>query len=302
MSRRYPPLTAMMAAEAAARTGSIVGAAAELGVTAPAVSQQIKLLERHLGRRLFDRGRSGVTLTDAGRSILPYLAEGFDNLAKVGQIGPGDRSPGRIVVSAAASVALKWLPGAIDAIRRNRPDLRVELRMEEDPVDFGEGGPDIRIGYGELPYTGLVRRTLVRDCLIPVARPGESRSWNEDRLIHTDWGGSYASLPVWRDWAAAAGFDAPDPRRGQRAGASALAQEMAAEGGGVALANALFAARDLAAGRIECPFGPALPMRDGYTICHKDRAPISRDLADRLILQAQMDLDFALSRVKPPLG
>ena len=122
------------------------------------------------------------------------------------------------MISAPASVAVKWLPHAIAALKLDDPDLAVELRMEEDPVDFGEGGPDIRIGYGELPYTGVERELLVRDFLIPVCAPDFDREAKADSFIHTDWGASYASLPVWRDWARQADRSAPDPRRGLKAG------------------------------------------------------------------------------------
>lgn len=266
-----PPLTALRAAEAAARTGSIAAAAAELGVSAPAVSQQLKLLEEHLGRKLFDRGRMGVTPTDAGRAVLPHLTDGFEHLAKVAEIGTDVRAPGRLVISAAASVAIKWLPAALSEARAALPGLRVELRMEEDPVDFGDRGPDLRIGYGDLPYSGLVREPLVQDFLLPMCAPDQAAPFDDDRYIHTDWGGSYATPPVWKDWAALAGRDAPDPRRGQRAGASALALDMAARGMGLALCQALLGKRDLDAGRVVIPFGPAIPFREPYTICYRDR-------------------------------
>ena len=50
-----PPLNALRAFECAARNGGYVAAARELGVTPAAVSQQVRRLEDHLGRRLFTR-------------------------------------------------------------------------------------------------------------------------------------------------------------------------------------------------------------------------------------------------------
>ena len=49
MARLLPSLTAVRAFEAAARNGGISRAAAELHVTPTAVSQQVKVLEEHLG-------------------------------------------------------------------------------------------------------------------------------------------------------------------------------------------------------------------------------------------------------------
>jgi len=53
MARRLPPLNALRAFEASARLGSFVGAAAELHVSAAAVSQLVRRLERYLDVDLF---------------------------------------------------------------------------------------------------------------------------------------------------------------------------------------------------------------------------------------------------------
>ena len=57
---RLPPLNAVKTFEVAARMGSFVLAAAELGVSSAAVSQQVRHLEDFLGRKLFVRDRKSV--------------------------------------------------------------------------------------------------------------------------------------------------------------------------------------------------------------------------------------------------
>ena len=69
MGMPLPPLNALRAFEAAARGGSYVAAAEELGVSPAAVSQQVRHLEQFLGKQLFMRFNNRVVLTDAGRSI-----------------------------------------------------------------------------------------------------------------------------------------------------------------------------------------------------------------------------------------
>jgi LysR family glycine cleavage system transcriptional activator len=183
-------------------------------------------------------------------------------------------------------------------LRHDDPELAVELRMEEDPVDFGEGGPDIRIGYGELPYTGVECEPLVRDFLIPVCALDFDPEAKADSFIHTDWGASYASLPVWRDWARHADRSAPDPRRGLKAGAAALALDMAIAGLGIALGNALYGMYDITAGRLRIPFGPAVPMGAPYTICYRGRRPHVADLVARIRAVAEQDMSAAEVLVK----
>ncbi len=80
MRRRLPPLNWLRAFEAAARHMSFTGAARELNVTQAAVSQQVKLLERHLQRPLFDRLPRGLALTDAGEAYLPAVRDAFERL------------------------------------------------------------------------------------------------------------------------------------------------------------------------------------------------------------------------------
>ena len=65
--RRLPPLKAVRAFEAAARHGHFEHAGTELGVTAGAIAQQVKILETWLGLELFRRlPAKGVALTGAG--------------------------------------------------------------------------------------------------------------------------------------------------------------------------------------------------------------------------------------------
>ena len=71
--RRLPPLASLRTFEAAARQESFKKAAAELGVTATAVSHQIRQLEAYLDVSLFERQTRKVQLTVEGRSLYPAL-------------------------------------------------------------------------------------------------------------------------------------------------------------------------------------------------------------------------------------
>src|SRR5450755_1971772 len=70
MLRRLPPLNALKAFEAAARSESFTRAAEELSVTQAAISQQVKVLEEALGLTLFHRERQRLAITEAGREYL----------------------------------------------------------------------------------------------------------------------------------------------------------------------------------------------------------------------------------------
>ncbi|WP_299828559.1 LysR family transcriptional regulator [uncultured Roseobacter sp.] len=80
MTYRIPSLNGLKAFEAAARHMSFKAAAAELGVTAGAVSQQVKRLEMSLGISLFRRLPQGLLLTREGAAYLPDVSRAFDVL------------------------------------------------------------------------------------------------------------------------------------------------------------------------------------------------------------------------------
>jgi len=80
MTYRLPSLNTLRAFEAAARHLSFKVAASELGVTAGAVSQQVKKLETSLGLPLFRRLPHGLLLTEEGEIYLPKISKVFDDI------------------------------------------------------------------------------------------------------------------------------------------------------------------------------------------------------------------------------
>ncbi len=80
MTYRLPSLNSLRAFEAGARNLSFKTAASELGVTAGAVSQQVKKLEASLGVALFRRLPQGLLLTPEGEAYLPAISKVFDDL------------------------------------------------------------------------------------------------------------------------------------------------------------------------------------------------------------------------------
>ncbi len=78
--------------ESAARQLSFTAAAEELGTTQPAVSQQIKRLEKELATPLFQRVHRGIVLTDAGQLLLRHVAAGLETIdAGIAALGARQR-------------------------------------------------------------------------------------------------------------------------------------------------------------------------------------------------------------------
>lgn len=272
--RHLPPLNALKAFESAARLGSFVRAAGELGVTAPAVSQQVKQLEGFVGLQLFSRNGNRLTLTDAGITVLPALSEGFEKLAAINRLAKNEAISHRLTISAVPSVAGRWLPPILSDFVQTQPDIDIDLRIEDDPVEFDRHGIDLRFCYGEHLYPRLQVELLPVDHLIAVCAPeflsklpGADQLPSDRQLIHTDWGPSFASLPGWDDWFAKRNAGrTPDRAVGHRAGTSATAIDLAALGMGVVLGQGLLVQADLESGRLVKPPGPAIAMAHRYCL------------------------------------
>ena len=78
---RLPPIAALIPFEASARLGSMSAAARELGISQPAISRHLAMLEQDLGQDLFIRTRRGLRLTAAGRDYQSVVAPALDQMA-----------------------------------------------------------------------------------------------------------------------------------------------------------------------------------------------------------------------------
>ncbi|MGW2372272.1 LysR family transcriptional regulator [Kitasatospora sp. NPDC001683] len=105
-------------------------AAARLGIAQPPLSQQIRRLEEKVGHPLFLREPGGVTLTPAGRELLPAarraLADLADGLAAARAVGSGEA--GRLRIGFSASLALTVLPGLLRTFRDRHPGVHLDVR------------------------------------------------------------------------------------------------------------------------------------------------------------------------------
>ncbi|NIK56541.1 LysR family transcriptional regulator [Kribbella shirazensis] len=149
-------------------------AAARLGIAQPPLSQQIQRLEKSVGHSLFQRGPGRVTLTAAGRELLPRaeraLAELGDGLAAARAAGSGHA--GRLRIGFAASLALTVLPNLLLAFRRRYPDVQLDIReMTSAPQLQALRDNVIDIGLIREPPTedpDLRFRTLLTEPLVAV--------------------------------------------------------------------------------------------------------------------------------------
>ncbi len=136
-------------------TGSFSAAADRLLMSQPAVSQHIQDLEASLGAKLFQRGRRGVTLTDAGdtlhrytQEILRLVAEAEDAVTDVQHLANG-----QVSIAATPGVGVYLLPDWTQAFRAHYPNLTVTVETSITPriiAGLRSGQMDIGFIEGEL--------------------------------------------------------------------------------------------------------------------------------------------------------
>ncbi len=104
---KLPPLNALRAFDAAGLHLNFRVAADEMGVTQGAIAQQVRLLEDHLGVKLFDRMPKGLAFTSVGRGYHAHISAAFaDILSATNVLRP---EPDKVLVSVTPTFAAKWL-------------------------------------------------------------------------------------------------------------------------------------------------------------------------------------------------
>src|SRR6185436_1968214 len=134
-TERLPPLHALRAFEAAARHLSFKHAAAELHVTAGAVSHQVKRLESRLGVALFRRLTRALELTTEGQLLLPKLSEGLGSIEAAVNAVRRREEACALNVLAPPNFAARWLIPRLNGFTSAHPDLELHLASRQSMID-----------------------------------------------------------------------------------------------------------------------------------------------------------------------
>jgi DNA-binding transcriptional LysR family regulator len=175
-------LVALASLKAVDQVGSVVGAAATLGYTPSAVSQQIKRLEQQAGVALLERVGRGVILTHPGRLLVEdggRLLEGLESLQSTLH-EQSDRVAGRLRIAAFSTAIRGLVAPVVRGLLDEHPDLELALTEQEpwETVDLvASGRTDLGIAHswGDVPLAipeHLVTHVAahdVADVIVPVS-------------------------------------------------------------------------------------------------------------------------------------
>jgi DNA-binding transcriptional LysR family regulator len=138
---------ALRAFTAAADEGSLSGAARRLGMSQPTASRQLMALEADLGVRLFERTPRGLQLTETGLELLQHargMNEAANRLALAAQ-GRSETLAGVVRITASEVVSAHVLPPVLVALRRQEPEIEIELVASDQTGNLLQREADIAI-------------------------------------------------------------------------------------------------------------------------------------------------------------
>jgi DNA-binding transcriptional LysR family regulator len=116
-----------------ARLGTVAAVAELLSYSPSSVSVQLAQLEREAGAKLLRRVGRNVELTPAGQRLARHAAEALaaDEAVRAEVAGMSDAPRGRLRMAFVQTPALALLPGVLDHLATNAPDLQVEVVQRE---------------------------------------------------------------------------------------------------------------------------------------------------------------------------
>lgn len=277
-----PPLRALQVFEAVGRCGGVAEAARRLGISAGAVSQQMKLLEDTLGLSLMQKDGKRLRLTAIGRQYHESCAAAFESLRVAHAQIERSKNVRNLSVSALPSLLSKWLATRVIEWQAQYPDLSVYLdgtHTEPSPEGYEI---DFRISYGDRVADVDNSIELFRDSVLPVCSPQLLRAdaplaSPADILaypmISVDWLPKFASPPSWSDWFETNGVDCSTLQNARHVfSLSSVAIQAAIDGHGFVLAQSSMIHDDVMAGRLVMPFKLGLPLPWPYFLTWKKSA------------------------------
>ncbi len=288
MTAKLPPLAWFRAFDAAARHLSVTAAARELGLTQPAVSQQIRLLEHRFNMVLFERRPRGLALTDAGRRLLPQVSDSIDGLARLISEFDTQQEKSRLNIAASASFARTHIAPILPEFLYENPSCNVKIRTTLWHDDFQNSDADVEIRFGSARLAGRGATELCGDRVVAVCAPScfsEPPTWSD--ICATQRIQTVAISETWGRWAAALKW--PEPNGDVvLVDSHSLAIDLARSGTGVALTSLLLAAPHLLSGALVMPIAASVAASERYFLWVKHQAGHARavSLADHIHARA----------------
>lgn len=267
-------MRAIQAFEAFGRLGSATAAAAELGVTVGAISQQLRKAEAEIGLRLVERKGKSIVLTARGRHYHDDVKAAFDLLREAQGRIERTQTEAILTISCLPSLASKWIGAQLFDWQSAHPTATVRLVGDDAEPRFGSDEVDFRLSYGDLITRFDHRTELFTDWVVPACspellarlKPEVPADILDAPLLGIEWDRAQGAAPGWGDWAAHIGVSRRKAMGEVAFSMSSAAIDAAINGRGFVLAQLSMAAEDIGCGRLVVPFDIRLKLSQPYSL------------------------------------
>lgn len=273
--------------EAVARLGTVTKAAAELGVSPSAVSQQIRHLETQVGVKLFRRDKRRLILTLDGDMLFQTTTQAFGALRNARSAIGRQHNQRSVTIRVSPSFGVRWLGSRVASFAGDNPEWNIRIDATPDFSAFETEAVDFDLRYGLGGWAGLTNDCVMNDLVLPMCSPEylkrlQAHSVNfADQLKHARLIDSAKALFRWDIWLASNRLEIHEISYPFRFDRSSMSIEMAKQGGGVALDSAMLCLPELKRREL-VPLAPEIPVIDFpayWFVCpprHMNRRIVSR--------------------------
>lgn len=270
------PLVSLRAFESFARLGRIAAAAAELGITASAVSHQLTALETQLGTALTEKRGRSLVLTEAGRRFSEAVSPAFLLLQRAATQLRQEALPARVTVSAQPLLASGWLMPRLAAFLAAHPGVQVQLQYARYR-NYASDVADLSLRFGRGIWPGYASEKLLPGRAYPVCSAALARRHGP---FQRD--ADLAALPLvhdgspepWAAWLTEAGAPPTAALAGVLCEDGLLTRSAMLEGIGAALTRPQLIAQELADGTLVQLSQRGVDSGEDYYLClRSDREP-----------------------------
>jgi len=276
MRKYIPTLLELQAFESSARHLSFTRAGRELHVTQSAVSHHVAKLEGLIGVKLFERGRPGLTITDAGRVYLERVEPLLKQLeaATIEMLTHGGQG-GSLNVACPTTFGVSWLIPRLPQFSETHHNVSLTLVRYPKLDEAWAPNVDAAIRFGDGQWPGLISHYLMGREMVVICRPHHLRG--KGRLTKPSQLEQFTLLqhegdPLgWERWFDSIGVAHPSPRLGPRFDPFSMLIKASAAGLGVALVPRCIIDPELKSRQIAIAFDAPYASSLGYYLIYPER-------------------------------
>ena len=270
---RVPSTQALRALESFSRHGTVWQAADELNLTRSAISHQLRMLERDLGFRLFDRVGTRIELTAQGRAYAGDIRQALQAITSSASRNAGRGIAGALTVSCAPGFASGWLCNKIGRFTAAFPEVSLSIVTPRRLGDTSNPDVDLFITFGSAEQAEMKVEHLQDVVSTPVCSPamlnrlgGAPDPTDVLRLglLHL------TDAEDWAAWFRLVGMPERSALGGVTFSDMHLVYSAALAGQGIAMGDIVLCEEALVEGRLVRPFEPAVRLARAYHLAVPD--------------------------------